>query len=83
MSSNKPSQGRIAFKGKATLMKELQRTIAFRCYNDLLTSGGSKSQKELKSIAHRKYFGNPNDTDSLGYAAQLNSGVNSFAVLFS
>lgn len=63
-------------------MKELQRTVAFRAYNSVLTSGNSKSVKELQAKAHALYFGNPRDEDSMGYAEQLCCGMSSFSAMF-
>jgi hypothetical protein len=76
------SSKKILFVGKTTLMKELQRTVAFRAYNSVLTSGNSKGAKALQANAHQLYFGNENDEDSLGYAEQLVEGMNAFAPLF-
>jgi hypothetical protein len=82
MSSSGINNGRIQFVGKSALMKELQRTVAFRAYNSILTSGNSKSAKELQSKVHTLYFGNPRDEDSMGYAEQLCNGMSSFSAMF-
>jgi hypothetical protein len=82
MSSNGNSNGKIQFVGKTALMKELQRTIAFRAYNSLLSSGDSKSAKELQAKTHTLYFGNPRDEDSMGYAEQLCCGMGCFSAMF-
>lgn len=76
------SSKKIQFVGKTALMKELQRTVAFRAYNSVLTSGNSKGAKALQANAHQLYFGNENDEDSLGYAEQLVEGMGAFAPLF-
>lgn len=64
-------------------MKELQRTIAFKAYNTVLNSGNSKIGKWLHAQIHELYFGNENDTDSIGYADQLLKGLGPFAPIVS
>lgn len=84
MSSSKSSSksGKIQFKGKSVIMKELQRCIAFRCYNEVLTSGNSKSNKELQTKMHSLYFGKANDEDNVSYSQQMLLGSQTFKPLF-
>jgi hypothetical protein len=77
-----PKMNRIQFKGKTSLMKELQRTAAFRAYNDVFTSGGSKAAKELNQKAFDIYFDQPGNEDSIGYARQLVKGMSAFGSLY-
>lgn len=64
------------------MMKELQRCVAFRCYNDILVSGTSKGAKELQSKAYTLYFGNCHDEESVGYYKQLLMGSQAFAPMY-
>lgn len=73
---------KIQFSGNQLLMKELQRTVAFRAYNTLLTSGASQTVKSLQSNIHKLYFGDDSDPDSIGFCDQLLKGCSAFAPLF-
>ncbi|KAG7355769.1 hypothetical protein IV203_000455 [Nitzschia inconspicua] len=76
---------RIQFKGKSAIMKELQRTIAFRCYNHVvLTSGNCKGTKKLQAKVHELYFGRSNnDDDNIGFSyQQCMDGTMAFASLY-
>jgi hypothetical protein len=81
--SNNNSSKKIQFAGKTGLMKELQKTISFRAYNTILTSGNSKGAKDLQNKVHELYFGKSNDNDSIGYGEQLMKGMNAFAPMFA
>ncbi|KAG7361458.1 hypothetical protein IV203_036559 [Nitzschia inconspicua] len=74
---------RIHFKGKSAIMKEMQRTIAFRCYNHVvLTSGNCKGTKKLQAKVHELYFGRNNDDDNIGFYQQCMDGTMAFASLY-
>ncbi|MFM8622632.1 MAG: hypothetical protein ACKOB3_04560, partial [Holophagaceae bacterium] len=81
--AKKGASGALSFVGSVALMKELQRTAAFRAYNDLLISGESKEVKKLCDAVSVKYFGVEGDPDSIGYAEQLVKGMNSFSELYT
>ena len=76
------SSNKLKFKGKSNLMKELQRTASFWAYNTVCTSGNSKAQNVLEDFIATKYFGDPKDPDSMGYAEQLVRGLGPFAALY-
>jgi hypothetical protein len=71
-----PNQ-KIIFAGKGALMKELQRTIAFKAYNTILSSGITL-HKQLYDL----YFGDDKNEDSVGYAEQLLRGFGPFSAMF-
>lgn len=73
---------KVQFCGNQTLMKKLQRTVAFCAYNTLLTSGTSQTVKSLQVNIHKLYFGDDADPDSIGYYQQLLEGCSSFTPLF-
>lgn len=76
----------IDFIGKAALMKELQRTAAFRAYCDSLAEGDSSNATKLENEVFARYFGyKPGaepDPDSVGYAQQLVNGENLFSNMY-
>jgi len=76
------SGNKLKFKGKSNLMKELQRTASFWAYNTVHTSGNSKAQNVLEELVAKKYFGDPKDPDSMGYAEQLVRGLGPFASMY-
>ena len=76
-----PNQ-KIVFAGKGALMKELQRTIAFKAYNTILTSGITNTGKILHKQLYDLYFGDDNNEDSVGYAEQLLRGFGPFSAMF-
>ena len=80
--TSRNSNAKIKFKGKSIVMKELQRTVSFRAYNDVVASGSSMPLKQLYAKAHQLYFGSPNNPDSIGYAEQMLKGVNAFSHMF-
>jgi hypothetical protein len=82
MSTSRDNSRKIQFVGKTVLMKQIQRTVAFRAYNSVLSSGSSKGGRALQSKAHALYFGYPKDEDSLGLAQQFVRGMNAFSPLF-
>ena len=87
MSSSRQSNAvaasnKLKFKGKSTIMKELQRTASFWAYNTVHTSGNSKAQNAIKELVSKRYFGDPKDKDSMGYAEQLVKGLNAFASMY-
>lgn len=63
-------------------MKELQRTVSFWAYNDVLKSGSSKKIVMQQDLVRKKYFGDSNDDDSMGYAEQLVKGLSAFSHMF-
>ena len=87
MSSSRQSNAvaasnKLKFKGKSTIMKELQRTASFWAYNTVHTSGNSKAQNAIEELVAKRYFGDPSDKDSMGYAEQLVNGLNAFASMY-
>lgn len=76
-----PNQ-KIIFAGKSALMKELQRTIAFKAYNSILSSGITSTGKVLHKQLYDLYFGDEANEDSVGYAEQLLRGFGSFSAMF-
>jgi hypothetical protein len=62
-------------------MKELQRTIALQCYNEVFM-GNSRSMNDQHKNCYTLYHDNPNDEDSYGFAKQLLEGLNMVAPLF-
>lgn len=73
---------RIKFKGKSTLMKELQRTIGLWSYNKVFKMN-SKSLPEQYKLCSNFYHGDPSDDDSLGFAQQCLQGLPPFAELYT
>ena len=71
-----------AFIGGAAVHKELQGFAAFLAYQSCHQDGGSITKAMMEASMGLKYFGNPNDTDSIGLAEQLVSGVGVFASLY-
>lgn len=70
-------------KISSKLHKELQRTAAFRAYNDhLVSTGDSMGAQELKDKLRDLYLGNKEDTDNIGYVEQLVNGLQSFEPMF-
>jgi len=80
-STTTPPNNKIKFKGKSIVMKELQRTIALQCYNEVF-KGTSRSKQDQHKNCYTLFHGNPNDEDSYGFAKQLLEGLNMFAPLF-
>jgi hypothetical protein len=62
-------------------MKELQRTIAQQCYNEVF-KGNSKSSADQHQKCFNLYHGDPSEDDSIGIAKQLHQGLSIFAPLF-
>jgi hypothetical protein len=81
MSTPETNNGKIQFAGKESLMKELQRTVAFLAYNTVLKSGVSKTTKVLQDNVHALYFGDSNP-DSISYTEQLLRGMGAFSPMF-
>ena len=81
MSTSKNTSGKIQFAGKESLMKELQRTVAFLAYNSVLSSGVSKTVKVLHDKVHSMYFGDV-DPDTIGLVDQLLKGMGPFSPMF-
>lgn len=71
-----------AFIGGAAVHKELQGFAAFLAYQSCHQDGGSITKAMIEASIGLKYFGDPNDTDSIGLAEQLVSGVGVFASLY-
>ena len=70
------------------LMKELQRLISFRCYNDVHGSGNSKKTIQLQDTAAKKCHGvtqltQPSqEEDHVSYSDQFLKGTGMFEFLF-
>ena len=79
MATNKST---IKFKGKSPIMKELQKLISFRAYEDVFASGKSDKATALYLKCHELYHGKSDDGDSMGYAEQFVNGVPMFAPIF-
>jgi len=63
----KTTAGKINFAGGKKIMKELQRTISFRVYNELTGSGNTFKRKELEAKAEEPFFSD----GTVGLAQQL------------
>lgn len=63
-------------------MKELQRTAAFRAYNDAFALGDSMEETHLKVFLKARFFGNQSDPDSIGYAEQLVKGLGVYGPIY-
>ena len=89
-SNSMPKTNQIQFMGKQPLMKELQRLVSFRCYNDVHGSGNSKKVADLHDICSIKHHGpTPNqltqpsqEEDHVSYSDQCIKGINMFEPLF-
>jgi hypothetical protein len=79
-------KGRLKFAGQQMLFKELQRLVAFRCYEKVLTDGHSKDKETLQESAGRLYYGGhhplENDRAKIGFAQQLCNAAPMFAAWF-
>jgi hypothetical protein len=76
---NNKEQG---FIGGAAVHKELQGFAAFLAYQSCHQDGGLITKALIEASIGLKYFGNPNDADSIGLVEQLVSGVSAFALLY-
>lgn len=80
-SPNMPRSGKddpIEFSAGFWVMKEFQSVIAFRAYESVVTSGESRSVKQLQNMAFEKYHGDLNNADSLGLAKKFMLGLEMF-----
>jgi hypothetical protein len=57
------------------VLKELQEFAAFLAYQSCHRDGGSITKAMIEASIGLKYFGNPNDADSIGLAEQLVSVI--------
>ncbi|KAG7370256.1 hypothetical protein IV203_028002 [Nitzschia inconspicua] len=80
-SLNMPRSGKddpIEFSAGYWTMKELQSVIAFRAYESVVTSGESRSVKQLQNLVFEKYHGDLNNVASLGLAKKFMLGLEMF-----
>lgn len=79
-------KGRLKFSGQQVMFKELQRLVAFRCYEKVLTDGDTKDNDSLQESAGKLYYGGhhplENDRTRIGFAQQLCNAAPMFAALF-
>ena len=71
-----------AFVGGAAVHKELQGFAAFLVYQSCHQDGGSTTKAMIEASMGVKYFGDPNNMDSIGLAEQLVTGVGVFSSLY-
>ncbi|KAG7358245.1 hypothetical protein IV203_014832 [Nitzschia inconspicua] len=80
-SPNMPRSGKddpIEFSAGYWAMKELQSVVAFRACESVVTSGGSRSLKQLQDLVFEKYHGDLNNVASLGLAKKFMLGLEMF-----
>ncbi|KAG7338523.1 hypothetical protein IV203_014009 [Nitzschia inconspicua] len=72
--------GKIEFEAGFFILKEIQRVIAFRAYESVVTMGDSFSQKQLEQMAFEKYHGIGGD--SIGLAEKFMKGIEMFEGIY-
>jgi len=78
----------IQFTGKQPLMKELQRLVSFRCYNNVHGSGNSRKTADLHDVCFTKCHGPTHLTqpsqeeDHVTCLDQIIKGISMFEPLF-
>jgi len=83
-----PKSSQIQFMGKQPLMKELQRLVSFRCYNDVHGSGNSRKTVDLHDVCSIKCHGQihltqpSQEEDHVAYSDQIIKGLSMFETLF-
>ncbi|KAG7348058.1 hypothetical protein IV203_016763 [Nitzschia inconspicua] len=72
-STSAPRTDAIEFVGKSTLHKELQRTIAVVCWDEVSTviKSSGLSKEDQQDMAYKLYHGDIDMPDSMGYSEQL------------
>ena len=76
-------QSNSKFIGGTLLQKELQGFAGFIAYQECFRQGNSTTISDLQATMGRRFFGDPNDTDSMGLAEQLVAGIAQFAGLYT
>jgi hypothetical protein len=71
----------IKFRGKLSLMKELQRTVALWVWNIISAEEKRMGLVQQQELAFKLYHGEPG-TDDMGYGEQLVKGVQMFRPLY-
>jgi hypothetical protein len=71
------------FIGGTLLQKELQGFAGFIAYQECFRQGNSTTISDLQATMGRRFFGDPNDIDSMGLAEQLVTGIAQFAGLYT
>lgn len=80
--ASRASAAVVEFDGSNSLRKELQRTVAFRCYEYLHASGQTKDQRRLMDEIYELYHGDPSDDESLSYCHKCMMGLEMFGPMF-
>ncbi|KAG7347508.1 DDE superfamily endonuclease [Nitzschia inconspicua] len=85
MSTSAPSTAAIEFVGKSTLHKELQRTIAVVCWDEVNTvvKSSGLSKEDQQDMAYKLYHGDVAMSDSMGYSEQLLNALGMWKCLFT
>ncbi|KAG7363432.1 hypothetical protein IV203_026792 [Nitzschia inconspicua] len=75
----------IDFVGKGTLQKELQRTIAAVCRDEVNTGvkSGGLSKEDQQDMAYKLYHGDVDNPDSMGYSEQFLNALGMWKCLFT
>ena len=76
-------QNNSKFSGGTLVQKELQGFAGFIAYQECFRQGNSSTISDLQATMGRRFFGDPNDIDSMGLAEQLVMGIAQFAGLFT
>lgn len=69
--------------GTAQLQKELQGFAAFVAYQDVVNRGDSITKESQQDWMGDAYFGDPTDSDSIGFAEQVVKGIGIFGGLYT
>lgn len=70
----------VEFVGVFFLMKEIQRNISFRAYEEVCAMGDGKQLKDLYELVYTKYHGKGND--GLGLAQKFMQGLEMFEGIY-
>ena len=79
-SSGNNKNNNVDFKGGYLLMKEIQRNISFRAYEEVCGMGDSKSLKQLYDLVFEKYHGA--GPDGFGLAEKFMKGIEMFEGIY-
>lgn len=77
---NAPVKKAMFFKGKDALRKELQRAVAFRCYEALFAEGHTKDYKRLLKDVEELFLGTKPDAFSM--VDKCAKGEEAFALMY-
>jgi len=83
--SGKPTakpKAEIEFRGKISLMKELQRTVSLWVCNMISSEGKGMNNKQQQDRAFKLYHGDPQQADDMGFGEQLVEGTQIIAAMY-